>query len=90
MFTKGLKISDTTKTKIFEADFVWDWSKNMTKVLLCRFKQSFLHFNMLTVYKCSGTGLFRQLTNPFFWSLEFKKQMTTKGHVFFSKYSKFF
>ena len=38
---------------LYGADFFWEWSKNNTKTLLCRFKQRFGPFNMLTVNKCS-------------------------------------
>ena len=37
--------------------------------MLRKFKQSFGRFNMLTVHKCSDTGLSRHLSNPAFSSL---------------------
>ena len=38
---------------------------------------------MLTVHKCSDTGLFRHLSNPASCSLEFQKQITFEAHLFF-------
>ena len=55
--------------RIFWANFLSEWSKNMTKTLLCRLKQCFGPFNMSTVHKCCDTGLFRHLSNPRFCSL---------------------
>ena len=55
--------------RVFRADFFSEWSKKVTKLLACRFKQSFGPFNILTVHKCSGTGLFRHLSSPTFCSL---------------------
>ena len=55
----------------------------MTKVPLCRFKQCFGAFNMLTAHKCSGTGVFRHLINPAFCSLKLQKQIISEGLVFF-------
>ena len=52
----------------FRADFLSNWWRNMTKILPCRFKQSFGHFNELTVHKCCETELFRHLSNPSFSS----------------------
>ena len=69
--------------RIFGADFFSEWSKNMTKILPCRFKQSFGHFNMLTVHKCSDMGLFRHLSNHAFCSLKFHKRITSEVHRFF-------
>ena len=57
------------KNRIFWAEFLSEWSKNMTKILPCRFKQSFGLFNMLTIYKFSDTRLFRHLSHPAFCSL---------------------
>ena len=54
---------------IFWADFFSSWSRNMTKLLTCRFKQCFGPFNMLSLHKGSGKQLFRQLSNPAFCSL---------------------
>ena len=42
---------------IFRADFLSKWSRNMTKILPCRFKQSCRPFNMLTIHKCSVSSL---------------------------------
>ena len=57
------------QNKTFLADFLSEWSKNMTKILPCRFKQSFRPVSILTVHKCSDTELFRHLGNPAFSSL---------------------
>ena len=55
--------------RIFRADFLSDWSKNLTKILPCRFKQCFGPFNMMTVHNCSDTGRFRHLSNLAFCRL---------------------
>ena len=55
----------------------------MTKKLLCRLKESFGPFNMLTVHKCSDRGLFTDLINPAFRSLQFQKEITSEAHVLF-------
>ena len=55
--------------RIFQANSVSKWSRNMTKIRPCSFKQCFWPFNMLTVHKCSDTRLFRLLINPAFWRL---------------------
>ena len=44
--------------RVFGDDFLSEWSKNITKILLCGFKQCVLPFNMLTVHKCSDTMAF--------------------------------
>ena len=49
--------------------FISKWSKNMTKLLPCRFEQCFRPFNMLTVHKISDTVLIRYLSNHSFCSL---------------------
>ena len=69
--------------RVFLVDFFSEWSKNMRKILPCRFKESFGPFNMLTVHKCSDTGLFRHLSNPAFCSLQFEKEITSEAHLFF-------
>ena len=61
----------------------------MTKRLPCRFKQSFGHFNMLTVHKCPDTGLFQYLSNPDICSLEFKKKITSEAHFVFQSIANF-
>ena len=48
------------------ADFLSERSKNMMKILGCRFKQCLGPLNMLTIHKCSDTWLFRNLSNPAF------------------------
>ena len=53
----------------FRDDTLSEWSKNMTKTLPCRFKQSFEPFNMLTFHKCSDTGLLGHVINSNFCSL---------------------
>ena len=55
--------------KIFVADFVSEWSKNLAKILQWRFMQCFGRFNILIVHKCSDKRLFRHLSNIAFWSL---------------------
>ena len=55
--------------RFFGADFLSEWSKNMTKIFPWRSKKFFVHFNMLTVHKCSDTELFLHLSNPAFSSL---------------------
>ena len=62
--------------RIFWPDFLSEWPNHVTKIMLCRFKQSFGPFNMWTIHKCSETGLFRHLSDPTFCSLQFQKQMT--------------
>ena len=52
------------QNRIFRGDFLSDWAKYMTKILLCRFKNCFGHLNMLAVHNCSEKGLFRHLTKP--------------------------
>ena len=69
--------------RVFLVDFFSEWSKNMRKLLPCRFKESFGLFNMLPVHKCSDTGLFRHLSNPAFCSLQFQKEITSEAHLFF-------
>ena len=54
---------------VYRADFLWEWSKNITKTPLCRFKQRFGPFNMLTVKKCSDMVFFGLLSNSAFSSL---------------------
>ena len=62
----------------------------MTKILPFRFKQSFGHFNMLTVYKCSDTGLFEHESNSTICSLYFQKENTSEAHLFLKTYCKFY
>ena len=61
----------------------------MTKILPCRFKQSFGPFNMLSVHKCPDTGLFTYLSNLLFpvYNLRNKSPMSV---IYFSKYCKFY
>ena len=51
------------------ADFLSELSKNMTKILPCRFKVYLGPLNMLTLHKCSDIGLFIHLSNPAFCNL---------------------
>ena len=51
---------------VFQTEVLSEWSKNMTKLLPCRFKQFFGPFNMLAVHKCSDTGLLMHLSNHAF------------------------
>ena len=53
-------------------------TKNMTKILLWKFKQSLGSFNTLTVHKCSDIGLFRQLSRPPSCSLQYPKQIISR------------
>ena len=55
----------------------------MTKILPSRFKQCFGAFTMLTAHKGSDAGLFRHLSNPAFYPLQFQKQITSEAHIFF-------
>ena len=57
------------KEYFFELNFLAEWSKNMTKILLCRFKPCFGPFNMLAAHKRADTRLFRHLSNRAFCSL---------------------
>ena len=54
---------------ILETEFFSESSKNMTKLLPCKFEQCFEHFNMLTLHKCSDTWLFTHLSNQAFCNL---------------------
>ena len=54
--------------KYFWKEVISESSKNVTKLLPFRSEQCFGPFNMLTVRKCSETGLFRHLSNHAFWS----------------------
>ena len=60
----------------------------MTKLLPSTFQQCFGHFNMLTVHKCSDTGLFRHLNNHVFCSLAFRKEFSHEVRPFLIKCSK--
>ena len=55
--------------KIFRTEVLSEWSKNLTKLLLCRIEQCFRPFNMLRVHKCSENWLFRHLSNHAFCTL---------------------
>ena len=44
---------------------------------------------MLTVHKCSDTGLFRHLSNFAFCSLELQKQITSESHLAFQSIPNF-
>ena len=54
---------------LYGANFLWEWSKNITKTLASRIKQCFGPFNMFTVNKCSDMGFFGLLSNSAFSSL---------------------
>ena len=69
--------------KYFWADFFSQWSKKITKILLCRLKQSCPPLNMLTLQKCSDTQLFRELSNTTFCTLWFQKEMAPDPHLLF-------
>ena len=51
--------------------------------------QCFVHYNVLTVHKCSDNGLFSHLSNSVFCSLYFEKKIIYEAHIF-SKYSKLY
>ena len=51
---------------LFGPDFVSEWSKNMKKILSCRFMQCFGPVNMLTIHKCSDTCFLGILVTPLF------------------------
>ena len=65
MLRNSLKISDTTKTELFELIFFQSDQKIWQKY--CR--ADFGDFNMFTVHKCSDMGLFKHLSYPAFCSL---------------------
>ena len=44
------------KIRLFGADFLSEWSKKITKILRCGFKQCLGPFNMLTVHKVLTRG----------------------------------
>ena len=89
MLTNCLKISDTTMTEFVKLIFFQRDIKNMSKILPCSFEQCFGPFDMLTVYKCSDTGLLRHLSNADFCSLKFEKQITSEVHIFFQSVQNF-
>ena len=60
--------------RIFEAVFLSDWSKNMTKILSCSFKNWFGPFNMLIFSKCSDTWLSRHFSNRAFAAYSLTKK----------------
>ena len=62
----------------------------MTKILPCRFKQTFGSFNMFTIRRCSDSELFRHLSNAAFSSLQFHKEMTFEGHIVFQSIPNFY
>ena len=60
--------------QILLKESLWSWFpfraiKKCDKNSANRFKSSFGHFKMLTVHKCSDTGLFRHLSNRAFCTL---------------------
>ena len=61
----------------------------MTKILPCRFKQSFGPFNVLTVLKCSYTGLFQHLSNPAFFPSVISEANNFRGSSLFQRVSNF-
>ena len=70
------------KTK-FSSWFTFRVIKKYDKRLPFRLKDSFGPFNMLTVYKCSDTGLLRHLSNTAFSRPYLQKQITSEAHIFF-------
>ena len=75
--------------RIFQADFLSDLSKNMTKIQLCKFKQSFENFNMLTVHKGSEKRLFTHLSDHCFADYDFRNKFLWSSS-FSWKYFKFY
>ena len=61
----------------------------MKKELPRGFKQCFVPFKMLTVYKSSDTGLFGHVSNSGFSSLWFQKKITYVAQRFFESISNF-
>ena len=71
---------------VFRADFFSEWSKNISKIQLCRFKKwfgPFRPFNMLTVHKCSDKGLFGHFSNSTFAVYNFWKKTTFEADLVF-------
>ena len=52
--------------RIFWTEVFSEWWKNMTKLPPCIFEWCLWPFNMMTVHKCSGTGLFSHLSIALF------------------------
>ena len=69
--------------RIFWTEVLSEWSKNITKPLPFTLQNCFRPFNMLTLPKCSDTGLFRHLRNNAFCSLEFRKYISYEVHLCF-------
>ena len=69
MLTNSLKILHTTKTEFLEVIYFQTDEKMVQKHYRVDFKQSFGPFNMLTLHKCSNTGLFGHLIKSTFCSL---------------------
>ena len=90
MLTNSLKTPHTTKTEFSELISFESDKKNMTKILPCRFKQSFRTFIMLTFHRCCDTGLFEHVNNSTICSLHFQKEITSDVYRFLKKYSKFY
>ena len=67
---------------LYGANFLWELSINLTKTLLCRFKQWFRPFNMLTVHKSSDTGFFGLLSNSAFPVYNFSKKWPVRPNFF--------
>ena len=89
MLRNSVKVSDTTKKKFFWADFFWEWSKNMTKILRCRFKQCFGPFTMFTAHTCFDTRHFMYLSNPAFCSLSIQREITSEAQIFLQTFQDF-
>ena len=64
MCNENVSIFQILLKQIFLSWFALRMMKIMTKILRCRFKQSFRPFNMLTVDKCPERGLFMHLSDP--------------------------
>ena len=78
-----------SQNRVFGADFFWEWSKNITKILPSRLKQRLRFFNMLTVHKCSDRRFFGVLSNSAFSSQWFQKEITSDPQLFFQSITNF-
>ena len=76
MLTNSLKISDTTKTKIFQLTFLQSHRKMWQKYCDSAPLTSWLFISVLI------RDFFWHLSKLAFCSLEFQKQITSKAHLF--------
>ena len=71
------------KNIIFWDDFLSDWSKNLTKLLPCRFSQSLGPFNMSVSHNCSDTRLLGIKVTPVSPVYNFRNKSTMRIILFF-------